>query len=163
MVRSSIDEARNFLLSARKLAVVGVSRNPQDFSRFIFRELRERDLDVVPVNPALAEADGVRAFARVAELDPPPDAVLLMVPSAAAEESVLDCLRARVGKIWFHRGAGPGSASDAVLALCAANRVEVIQGLCPMMALPGASFPHRVHGLLRCVFSHSAPAHACVH
>jgi predicted CoA-binding protein len=164
MDRSSIDEARAFFLDARRIAVVGVSRDPKDFSRFVFGELLRRGHDVVPVNPALAEAGGVRAFARVSEVEPPADAALLMVPAPAAEEAVRDCLRARVHRIWLHRGSGPGIASEAILALCTANRVEVVHGLCPLMALPAASLPHRVHGLLRRIASHPSHAshpHAC--
>jgi predicted CoA-binding protein len=154
MYRSSIEEASAFFLHAHRLAVVGVSRDPKDFSRFVFHEIARRGHDVVPVNPALVEADGVRAFARVADVDPPPDSALLLVPAEAAEAAVRDCLRARVHRIWLHRGAGAGVATEAALALCAANRVEVIHGLCPLMALPATSLPHRVHGLLRRVLVH---------
>lgn len=154
MIRSSLEDARAFFLHAHRIAVVGVSRDPTDFSRFVLRELLARGHDAVAVNPALAGDDGIRASARVQDLDPPPDAALLMVSAARAEAAVRDCLVARVKRIWFHRGAGPGAASDAALALCRANRVEVVQGLCPMMALPGASFPHRVHGFCRRALAH---------
>lgn len=154
MIRSSIEDARAFFSHAHRVAVVGVSRDPSDFSRYVLRELLRRGLDAVPVNPALSGADGARAFARVADVEPPPDSALLMVPAAAAEEAIRDCLRARVHRVWLHRGAGPGVATDEVLALCAANRLEVIHGLCPMMALPDASLPHRVHGLVRRALGH---------
>jgi uncharacterized protein len=149
MMPSRIDDARAFLLHAKRIAVVGVSRDPRAFSRFLVRELAGRGHDVIPVNPALADAEGLRAFARVQDVTPAPDAALLLVPPARAEEAVRDCLVARVKRIWFHRGAGPGTASDAALALCQANGVELVQGLCPMMALPAASFPHRAHGFFR--------------
>jgi predicted CoA-binding protein len=161
MVRSSIDEARAFFRSAHRIAVVGVSRDPNAFSRYVLRELRSHGHDAVPVNPALAEAEGVRAFARVSDVEPPPDAALLLVPAAAAEEAVRDCLRARVRRVWLHRGAGPGVASEAVLALCAANRLEVVHGLCPLMALPGTSLPHRVHGLVRRALARPDHPHVC--
>jgi predicted CoA-binding protein len=158
MHRSDIEDARAFFVHAHRLAVVGVSRDPKDFSRLVLRELLRRGHDAVPVNPALAEAEGIRAAARVQDLEPPPDAALLLVPAARAEDAVRDCLVARVRRIWFHRGAGPGSASAAALALCRANRVEVVQGLCPFMALPGASLPHRLHGALRRALARLAPA-----
>jgi predicted CoA-binding protein len=147
---SSLDEARAFLASKR-VAVVGVSRNPNDFSRMVFGELARRGLDVVPVNPALAEAevDGRRAFARVGDVAPAADAALLLVPAARAEEAVKDCLAAGVRRIWFHRGAGAGSASTDALARCREAGVAPVQGLCPFMALPDAGFPHRVHGFFR--------------
>ena len=152
MVPSSIEVARLFL-AVKRIAVVGVSRHERDFSRGVVRALSGRGYDVVPVNPALAEAEGLPAFPRVQDVVPPPEAVLLLVPADRAEEAVRDCLVARVKRIWFHRGAGAGSASDAALALCRANGVAIVQGLCPFMALPGASFPHRLHGLVRRVLA----------
>src|SRR6266540_4560472 len=152
MISSSIEDARQFL-SVKRIAVVGVSRNERDFSRGVVRALVERGYDVVPVNPALAAAEGLRAFPRVRDVAPPPEAALFLVPSGRAEEAVRDCLIARVKRIWFHRGGGAGSASDAALALCRANGVAIVQGLCPFMALPGASFPHRLHGLVRRVLA----------
>jgi predicted CoA-binding protein len=155
MIASSIESARSFL-SSRRIAVVGVSRDPKDFSRYLFRELVGRGMDAVPVNPALAEAEGRKGFARVAEIAPAPDAALLLVPAARAEEAVRDCLAAGVRRVWFHRGGGPGAASAEALALCRASGVEVVEGLCPFMALPGAAFPHRLHGLLRRTFGRTA-------
>jgi predicted CoA-binding protein len=160
MFRSSIDDARAFFVHAHRIAVVGASRDPKDFSRYVLRELQRCGFDAVAVNPALTDAGGVRVFPRVSDVDPPPDAALLLVPATAAEGAVEDCLRARVRRIWLHRGAGPGVATDAVLALCAANRIDVVHGLCPLMALPGAAFPHRVHGILRRALTPAGPAHA---
>ena len=54
--RAEIDK----FLSNHRIALVGVSRNPQDFSRAVFRELTARGYDVVPVNPlSLAEVSGI--------------------------------------------------------------------------------------------------------
>jgi uncharacterized protein len=155
MFSSSIEDARAFL-AIKRLAVVGVSRNERDFSRAIVRELCARGYDVVAVNPLLAPAPELAACARVQDVVPPPEAALLLVPHARAEEAVRDCLVARVKRVWFHRGAGEGSASEAALALCRANGVAVVQGLCPLMALPGTGFPHRLHGLVRRAFARDA-------
>jgi predicted CoA-binding protein len=149
---SSIEEARAFLAAGR-IAVLGVSRDAHHFSRAIFRELLRRGLDVVPVNPVLDEAEGVPAFARVRDVAPPPAAALLLLPAASSHAAVAECLDARVRRVWFHRGSGAGCASASALALCRANDIAVVQGLCPFMALPGAAFPHRAHGFLRRAFS----------
>jgi predicted CoA-binding protein len=146
---SSLEEARAFL-AARRIAVVGVSRSKKDFSRMVFRELVRRGLDVVPVNPAIAEAEGRRCFARVQDVSPPADAALLLTPPASTEAILRDCLAAGIRRVWLHRGAGPGTATPAALALCAASGIEVVQGLCPFMALPDAGFfPHRLHHFFR--------------
>jgi predicted CoA-binding protein len=149
---SSIEEARAFL-GARRIAVVGVSRNGKDFSRYVLRELARRGHDVVPVNPALAEAEGRRCFARVQDVSPPADAALLLTSGAQTERVLRDCIAAGIRRVWLHRGAGPGAATPAALAFCAASGLEVVQGLCPFMALPDAGFPHRVHHFFRHAFA----------
>jgi predicted CoA-binding protein len=151
----SLDRARAFL-DVRRFAVVGVSRNEKDFSRMVLRELLRRGYDAVPVNPALAEADGCRAYGRVSEIDPPVEAALLLTSPASTDAVLRDALAAGVRKVWFHRGGGPGSATPAALALCEASGVEVVHDLCPFMALPDAGLPHRIHGFLRRHFGRSA-------
>jgi predicted CoA-binding protein len=140
--------AREFLAS-RRIALVGFSRNPKDYSRFLDAELRKRGIDVVPVHPAASQVDGRRCFLRVGDIDPPVDGALVMVPASQAEGVARDCLDAGLRRIWFHRGAGPGSASPEALALCVARGVNPISNLCPLMVIQGAGWPHRLHGWLR--------------
>ena len=54
-------------LGQKRLAIVGVSRKKQDFSRVLFREFQKRGYDVVAVNPSAQEIDGLPCFASVAE------------------------------------------------------------------------------------------------
>jgi predicted CoA-binding protein len=151
-----LENAREFL-SHRRIAVVGLSRNPQDMSRVIFRELAKRGFDVVGVNPAIPEADGRPCVARVQDVRPPPDGALLFTPPALTERVVRDCAEAGVRRVWMHRGAGHGAASPAAVAFCDANGIAVVRDLCPYLALPGSAFPHRVHGFFRRI---GARAHA---
>jgi len=39
-------------LNLRRIALIGVSRDPKDFSRVLLRELCERGYDMVLVNPS---------------------------------------------------------------------------------------------------------------
>jgi predicted CoA-binding protein len=156
-MQSPLEAAAEFL-AHRRIAVVGVSRNPKDFTRVVFRELARRGYDVVPVNPAVEEAEGRPGFARVQDVRPPPDGAILFTPPALAERVVRDCVEAGVRRVWFHRGAGGGSASPAAVALCAASGVAVVRDLCPYMALPGSQLPHRVHGFFRRLGTRAHPA-----
>ena len=136
-------------LSSRRIALVGFSRNPRDFSRMLDARLRERGYEVVPVHPESVELDGRRAFPRVGAIEPAVDAALVMIPPSLAKAVALDCLDAGVRHIWFHRGSGQGSASPEALDLCRSRGVTPVVDLCPMMALPGTSWPHRLHGWFR--------------
>ncbi len=152
MESSNLERAREFL-RADRIALVGVSRNEKDFSRGLLRELARRGHDVVPVNPALAEAEGRRCFARLQDLDPPVEVAVLLTSPGKTDVVLRDCVEAGVRRVWLHRGAGPGAASPNALAFCAANGLEVVRDLCPFMALPGTQLPHRIHRFFRTRFS----------
>jgi predicted CoA-binding protein len=148
MEQAMFERGREFLEQGR-FAVVGVSRSEKDFSRYLLRELLRRGYDAVPVNPALTEVEGRPCFARVDQARPALSAALLLTPPARTEAVVRECVQAGVRKIWMHRGQGAGAASPDAIALCRANGVELVTDLCPFMALPGAPWPHRLHGFFR--------------
>ena len=139
----------NSFLGLKRLAVVGVSRNPKDFSRNMFGELRRQSYDLVPVNPDATEVDGLRCYAHVQDIQPPVDGVLLMTKPAVTDQVVRDCQAAGVRFIWMYRAGGAGAVSAEALKFCEANGVTVVAGECPFMFLQGASWFHRFHGFCR--------------
>jgi predicted CoA-binding protein len=148
--RSLIDE----FLRLRRIALVGVSRDPRDLSRAVFKELRRRGYDVVPVHPGIGDLEGVRVFPGVREVAPPVDGALLMTPPPATEEVVRDCAAAGISRVWMHRGVGRGAVSDAAIAFCHERGIAVVEGACPFMFLPRAGFVHRTHGFFARLFGH---------
>lgn len=140
--------------ASKRLAFVGVSRNPQDFSRQLLKELRLRGYDVVPVNPAADEIDDLPAAKAVRDVAPPADAVLVMTPPAASEAVVREAADAGVPLVWLHRGAGQGAVSDAAVEAGRARGLKMVVGECPFMFLPDTGFVHRVHGFFRKVGGH---------
>src|SRR5690242_1961861 len=105
---ASIADIRDFL-AQKRIAFVGISRNPHDFSSSLFDELYRRGYDVVPVNPNAAEIRGRRCFGSVNEIQPPVDGALLMTNAATAEAVVQDCVDAGVSRIWLYRAGGEGA------------------------------------------------------
>ena len=136
-------------LGRHRIAVVGVSRNPKDFTRSLFNELRDRQYDVVPVNPEVAEVDGLRCYAHVSEIQPPVEAALLMTKPAVTGTVVRDCQTAGVKDIWMYRATGAGAVDVDAVAFCQSNGMEVVAGECPFMFLPETGFIHRFHGWCR--------------
>src|SRR5512140_3790350 len=102
----------NEFFALKRLAMVGVSRNPSDFTRTLFAEFKKRGYDIIPVNPNLSDLDGQRCYARVQDIQPGVDGVLVMTPSKATDQVVRDCAEAGVTRVWLHRGEGIGSVSD---------------------------------------------------
>jgi len=133
-------------LACRRLAVVGVSRDPKDFSRALFRAFAERGYDVVPVNANGGEIEGRPAIRHVGGVEPPVEAALLLTPRDATAAVVRECGSAGIRRVWLHRGGGEGAVSPEALAAGRELQMELVDGACPFMFLPGTSFFHRLHG-----------------
>ncbi|HEX6501791.1 MAG TPA: CoA-binding protein [Terriglobales bacterium] len=142
---TNIADVRDFL-SLRRIALVGVSRNPKDFSRVLFREMCQKGYEMVPVNPTTSELEGKRCFARVQEIDPRVEGALLLTASRDTAQVVRDCSEAGIRMIWMHRGGGPGSVSQEAVDFCRQQGIHLVEGHCPFMFLPSTPFIHRVHG-----------------
>jgi len=126
-------------LARKRIAVVGISRDRQDFSVKLAEELGRRGYDVVPVNATATEMLGQRCYARVQDIQPPVEAALLMTSPKATEVVVADCAEAGIGSIWMYRAVGNGAVSPKAVQFCREHGMKVIPGECPFMFLPDAA------------------------
>ena len=135
-------------MAQKRLAIVGVSRNPKDISRMLFREFLKRGYDVIPVNPNATEVEGRKCFARVGDINPGVGGALLMTLPAQSAPLVRDAIEAGISRVWLYRAAGKGAIHQDAVALCREKGIDLIEGYCPFMFFPKTQFFHRVHGLI---------------
>lgn len=145
---TSMQQIQDFL-GLKRFAFVGVSRQPADFSRILFREFLARGYQAVPVNPDAGEIDGQLCFARLQEIQPPVEGALFMTAPAVTDALVRDCEGAGIKRVWMFRGAGAGAATAEAIQFCEAHGIPVIPGECPFMYLPGGAWYHRFHGFVK--------------
>jgi predicted CoA-binding protein len=126
------DAAEEFLAQDR-IAVAGVSRDAKQPANLIYRRLRDTGHQVFPVNPNAETVEGDGCFPSVGAITGGVDGVVVVTTPEAAEQVVLDCAAAGVPRVWLHRGIGPGSSSDAAVALGHKHGISVIPGGCPNM------------------------------
>jgi predicted CoA-binding protein len=144
--RRTIDD----FLALKRIAVVGVSRNSKDFTRSLFRELRKRGYDAVPVNPAVTEVDGIPCAPNLAAVMPPPEGALLLTKPQVTEKAVRECAAARVSMVWMYRAGGAGAVSQQAAEFCRSEGIRAVEGECPFMFFPNTGFlPHGLHGCIR--------------
>ncbi|MBZ5724847.1 MAG: CoA-binding protein [Acidobacteriia bacterium] len=136
-------------LGRKRLAVVGVSRDPKGFTRAMFRELLRCGYDAVPVTPNVSEVEGIPTFAHVQDVAPAAEAALLMTKPAVTDAVVRDCAQAGIRSIWMYRGTGAGAVSPAAVDFCRESGARVIAGKCPFMFLNDTHWLHRAHGFCR--------------
>lgn len=132
-------------LAQRRLAFVGASHEPKEFSASVYRELKAHGYELLPVNPHATEVDGDACVASVDDLPAGIDGAIVMVPPDESAGVVEACIAHGIPRVWLHQGAGPSSATPEAVALCREHGVEVVDGACPKMFLEGASWFHRLH------------------
>jgi predicted CoA-binding protein len=145
---SSMAVIQDFL-AQKRIAVVGVSHDPKDFSRALLRSMRQHGYDAVAVNPALNSADDAPCYARLGEVAPPVDGVLLMTSPAVTDELVQECAKLHIPRVWMYRAGGKGEVSAQAVQFCEEHGIAVVPGECPYMFLSGESWFHRLHGLIK--------------
>jgi hypothetical protein len=144
MPDASLEDIREFL-GAKRLAVVGVSRDATHFSRAVFREFVAQGYDAVPVNPQAEEIEGRRCFPRIADVAPAVEAALLMTPAAATDQALNECNEADIRKIWMYKALPNQEAHEHAVEFCRLRGSAVIEGYCPLMFLPHPQLFHRLH------------------
>ena len=125
------DTIRGVLKSVRTVAVVGATNNPARPSYIVFKYLRDRGYDAIPVNPRLAGHDvlGVPAVATLGAIGRPIDMVEIFRATTEAgrvtdEALELDPLPK---VIWMQLSV----RDDAAAARAEAMGVQVIMNRCP--------------------------------
>jgi len=139
-------ELINQFFSQKRIALIGASRNPGDFSRGLMKELLTRGIDVVPVNTRADEIDGKPCAKSIQEVTPEVSAALILTPKDGMMQAVSECASAGVGTVWLFGIKGPKEIPAEVIELCARRAMTVIPGYCPYMFLENAGWFHRLHG-----------------
>jgi predicted CoA-binding protein len=98
------EEIRALLERVKTIAVVGLSPKPERPSHRIARRLQGWGYRVIPVRPALAEALGERAYARLADLPVKPDLVDVFRAADEIGPLVDDCIALGLPAIWIQEG-----------------------------------------------------------
>jgi predicted CoA-binding protein len=139
---------RDFM-AQKRIAVVGVSQDPKDFSRGLLRILRERGYDAVAVNPTLQSAGDAPCFASLKDVTPPVDGVLVMTSPAVTDQVVQECAKLRIPRVWMYRAGGKGAVSPQAVEFCEEHGIAVVPGECPYMFLAESGWFHRFHGFIK--------------
>lgn len=144
-------EAAAEFLASKRIAVTGVSRNPQGHgSNAVIDRLLERGYDAVPINPNATQLAGVTAYPTLSAVPDGVDAVVIGTRPEHALGTVKEAVDLGITKVWMHRSLDAGSVSAEAVAYGRAHGVVVIDGGCPLMFDPTADGAHKVMcGLLK--------------
>ena len=150
----TIKDAATDFLATKRIAVTGVSRDPQGHGgNVVYKRLRERGYEVFAVNPNAETVGGDRCYPDLKSIPGGVEAVVIGTRPGTAEGTMQECAELGINHVWMHRSMGGGSVSASATKYGRANGITVIDGGCPLMFDPTADFAHKC---MRFVLSRSA-------
>jgi len=140
-----VSQAAAQFLALRRIAVTGVSRDPQEHgSNVVYKRLRDRGYQVFAINPNADRVEGDPTYPDLASVPGGVDAVVIGTRPDTAEQTVRECADLGVKFVWMHRAFGAGSVCAPATAYGRENGITVIDGGCPLMFDPAADRVHKV-------------------
>ncbi len=140
-----IREAAAEFLAAKRVAVTGVSRTPENHGgNIVYKRLRDRGYEVFAVNPNADQVEGDHCYHDLRSIPGGVEAVVIATRPEAAEGTMRECAELGVKHVWMHRLMGAGSVSEAATEYGRQQGITVIDGGCPLMFPPTSDGGHQV-------------------
>ncbi len=100
----SREEIGEILKTAKRIAVVGLSDNPDRTSYMVSKAMQDNGYEIIPVNPAVKEVLGVKAIGSLKELDGHVDIVNVFRRSEFVMDLAKDFLEMDADVFWTQLG-----------------------------------------------------------
>ena len=97
---------------ARIIAVVGASPRPERHSYTVVSYLHRAGYDVIPVRPDLQQVDGLKSYARLADIPVQVDLVVIFRRAEAAPQFVAEAASKGVEAVWLPPGVWTRQAEE---------------------------------------------------
>ncbi len=114
------------IASMRRVAVVGMSRDPTKAAGGTPLSLARLGFEIVPVNPGVSEIAGLASYAGLADVPGHIDVVDVFRPGAEAAAVAREAVEVGAGAIWLQLGI----VSDEARAIAAAADVPYVEDAC---------------------------------
>jgi len=134
-------------IASQPIAMVGVSRNPKKFGFAAFKELRDKGMNIIPVNPHAAEIQGIKAYPDIKSLPAEVKALLVMTKKSSTAGIIKEAKEKGLKHIWIQQM----SESQEALKELEGTDINFISGQCILMYYKPHSF-HKFHGTLKKFF-----------
>ena len=136
-----MDEEKLNFIKCKRIAVVGVSRINSKFGNTTYRELKNREYEVIPVHSEMKEFDGDLCYQNIQEISPPVEGVFINISPPRVIDVLRDAIKTNINKIWLQQG----SESEEAIQFGKDHGLSIASHGCILMyAEPVTSF-HALH------------------
>lgn len=127
----------NEFIASEPIAMIGVSRDPRKFGFAVFRELKEKGMNIIPVNPHAEEIHGTKVFHDISSLPAGVKGLLIMTGKKSTAGVVKEAKEKGFSQIWIQQS----SETPEALNELKGTDINVITGQCILMHYK----PHSIH------------------
>lgn len=137
----------NDFIDSQPIAMIGVSRNPKKFGYTAFKELKEKGMKLIPVNPVADQILGEKAYSNVSNLPSEIKSIIIITKKDKTAAVVREAKEKGIKNIWIQQMA---DSKDALNEL-AGSDISYISGECILMHYKPHSI-HKFHGSIKKFF-----------
>jgi predicted CoA-binding protein len=142
----SLKQIEEFIAS-EPIAMIGVSRNPRKFGFTAFRELKEKGMNVIPVNPHATEIHQSKVFPDVKSLPAGVKGIIIMTQKSQTPGIIREAKEKGIKQVWIQQM----SESKEALYELKDTDINYITGQCILMFYKPHSI-HKFHAALKKFF-----------
>lgn len=143
---SSLNQINDFI-DSQPIALVGASRNPKKFGYAVLKELKEKGMKIVPVNPLADEILGEKSYPNVKMLPPEIQSIIVVTKKDKTASVIRDAKEKGIKQIWIQQMADSKEALDELKD----SGINYITGECILMHYKPHSI-HKFHGSIKKFF-----------
>jgi predicted CoA-binding protein len=129
------------------LAMAGVSRNPKKFGYAAFRELKQKGLNIIPVNPHADEILGSKVYHNIKSLPDEIRGLVIMTPKDQTAAVIREAKEKGIKQIWVQQS----SENKEALEELEKSGINYVTKECILMHYKPDRI-HRFHASLRKFF-----------
>jgi uncharacterized protein len=138
---------QNFL-APKKMAIAGVSRDPNKFGYKVYNELNNKGYELYPINPKTDTINGNKCYKDVASLPLHVKHLLILTPKSQTDKTLREAIGKGITNIWVQQM----SETEETIKIAEEYEMEPIMKKCIFMfAEPVAGF-HNFHRTLLRIF-----------
>jgi len=137
----------NEFLDSQPIALVGASRNPKKFGYSAFKELKEKGMKIIPVNPLADEILGEKSYPNLKMLPAEVQCIIVFTKKDKTASVIREAKERGIKHIWIQQMADNKEALDELKD----SGINYITGQCILMHYKPHSI-HKFHGSLKKFF-----------
>ena len=141
-----MDEVIEYIINAKRIAVVGVS--DKKMGGAIYKTLKQKGYTVYPVHPTRESFDGDTCYSNLRAVPPETKTAVIAVSPESAEGVIEDALSAGITHLWFQQGKDFSGA----VAKARAKGLKTVSRKCILMYAQPVTGIHAVHRFLARLF-----------